>query len=217
VAARHKVAAPSFDEGLQLGLELPSEVTPAAELVRAPVVAEMPSHAPQPAVAVPAPIAVGELLEYDPRLISALPLPTTLVCRRQDGGGVLVVTTSRVAYEAARAAKVPAFVGGEIDALTISAENERGTPAMCARWCELKVANHGWRLSVEIAMAGVLPDPRAPKWRLRHVLWTLGLQLIAVGCGDEVPAELAAECSQKLTAAAEHGPPKAAAGFTKPY
>jgi hypothetical protein len=190
VAARHKIAAPSFHEGLQLGLELPSEVTSAVEPVRAPVVAEAPSHAPQAAVAAPPSVAVAELLEFDPRLIAALPLPTTLLCRRQGGDGLMVITTSRVAYEAARAAKVPAFVGGEIDALTISAENERGTPATCAHWCELKSANHGWRLSVDIAMSGVLPDPRAPKWRLRHVLWTLGLELLDVGCGDDIPAQL---------------------------
>lgn len=148
---------------------------------------------PAPAPTEPAPelpIAVRELLDFNPRYITGLPLATTLVCRRQDGGGGLVITTSRVAHEAARRAGVPVFVGSEIEAIVTAAENERGTPAACAQWCEQKALNPGWRLSVEAALGGVRVDGGPKTWPLRHVLWVLGLELVAVGCGDEVPGEI---------------------------
>lgn len=132
-------------------------------------------------------VAVTELLAFNPRFIPQLPLPTTLLCRRQDGGGLMVATTSRAAYEAARAAGVTVFAGGEFLAMVVAAENERGTPAELARWCKRKAAEPAWRLTQDAAMSGVEPDATAPQWLLGGVLWTLGAELLAVGVGDELP------------------------------
>jgi hypothetical protein len=141
------------------------------------------------------PIAVRELLGFDPRLIAGsdtepgLLAATTLVCRQANGAGEWVVTTSRAAYAAARARKVPAFVGREIEPLVLAAENERASWHVLAQWCTRKTADPAWRLEREVALGGLLEHAVLPPqgWTLERVLRAYGAELVAVGCGDEVP------------------------------
>lgn len=134
-----------------------------------------------------APLAVRELLGLDPRLIAGLPLATTLVCRQANGAAECVVTTSRAAYAAYRARGVPVFVGREVEPLALAAENDRASAHVLAQWHTRKTEDPAWRLDDEVALAG-LPNALPPQgWLLEQVLRAYGAELVAVGCGDEVP------------------------------
>ena len=144
------------------------------------------------------PLAVRELLGFPAALITTLPLPTTLVCRRRDGlgahGGLVLITTLRAAYQLARRAGVPALTGRELLALALGVEADRVTAAIAARWWAAKEADPTIaNLTPELTLGGVDPEPRAAGDHgavLEQVLHAAGLQLLSATAGDELPAEL---------------------------
>ena len=130
-------------------------------------------------------VAVCEILGFDPRLLADL-APTTLLCARAHGGGRLMVTTQRAAYAAAQAVQMPAFVGGELVAMTLAAEHERGSPVALEEWCRRKLAESSWRLTEEQALGPVFGDFAPRGWTFERVFRVYELQLLEVGVLDEV-------------------------------
>jgi hypothetical protein len=168
----------------QVELELTSELattlstlSPAQPSIATPVAAPVG----------PPPVSVLELLVLDPRLIPSLPLPTTLVCLREDDGNYAIVTTSRAAYEAARARRVPVFSGGEIESLVLAAEHDRGTPSTIIEWCARKAQEPTWRLTVRAALGPVFGSFQPQGWSLQKVLRAYWLELREVASGDDIP------------------------------
>lgn len=138
-------------------------------------------------------LAVSEVLTLRPALLSVMPLPSTVLCARDEdaGGGLVVLTTSRQAYEAARERRLPVFVGGEIGELALAAENDRAYPPQLAAWCARKLEDPGWRLNRAVAL-GAMPTAGLPlaEWTLEQVAGRVGLRVLWAGCGDELPVEL---------------------------
>jgi hypothetical protein len=173
-----------------LNLDAP-KANAAVDLDEAPVadvatVTEAPC-APVEAVSSPVAVAIGELLSFPRRLISALPSPTTLVCRRR-AGGVAVITTSRTAFEAYRAEHVATFTGIELAALSLAAEHDRGSPAAFEAWCARKADDSAWTLSAPDAIGAAVGRFEPIGWLLGEVLRRYGLELIDVGFDNEVPS-----------------------------
>jgi hypothetical protein len=130
----------------------------------------------------------AELLEFEPRHLSSLPLSTTLLVQRE-GGALAMVTTSRASYQAAHGCRCPVFAGGEVDPLCLAAENDRGTPSEFERWCRLKLKDTQFRLTANEVCRELGQRIEPKHWVLGDVLWAYGLQLVAVYC-DEVPRGL---------------------------
>lgn len=181
MSARTKLAVPSF-------IELP---LPAAEPVELSLAVPEPvadQQRPQAARG-PSP-RCDELSGFGARLLTDLPLATTLVCRRRLGNGQLVVTTSRAVYEAAKRNRVPVFAGSELWALVLAAEHERGSPVALEMWCAQKVADPAWRLTAEVALGEVCGTFLPRGWSLGMALRTFGAELVEVCLEDELPALL---------------------------
>lgn len=178
---RVRLTPPDYEPAL-LEQALQEPPTAATELSLA--VPAQPSAAPEPS------LAVRELQGFDPRLLPALPLATTLVCRPASGDGQLVVTTSKPAYEAAKAHGVPVFAGGELLALSLAAEHERASPAAMAEWCAHKAEDPAWRLTSEVAIGGAVGSFEPEYRTLGQTLRAYGLELIEVCVGDELPTLL---------------------------
>ncbi len=142
-------------------------------------------------------LAVREVLGLSLRLLPLLPLPSTILCVRVEGfdagGGLVVLTTSRLAYEAARARRHPVFVGGELAELALAAEHDRVYPPQLAAWCVRKLEDPAWRLSRAVAFGGMtMPSTGLPpgEWTLEQVTRKVGLRVLWAGCGDELPVEI---------------------------
>lgn len=140
-------------------------------------------------------LAVREASGLSLRLLPLLPLPSTILCARVEGfdagGGLVVLTTSRLAYEAARARRCPVFVGGELAELALAAEHDRVYPPQLAGWCVRKLEDPAWRLSRAVAFGG-MPSTGLPpsEWTLEQVTRKVGLRVLWAGCGDELPVDL---------------------------
>ncbi len=162
--------------------------------------AVVPEAAPAPAVLEQAPRTVLELRGeldrgvhevngYPLRLLAQLPVgcTATLVCRVFETGARVVLTTARAAYARARELGLPTFVGGELGLLALAAEHDRAGPAQVRTWLERKREVPTWKLDGHVAI-GDVHEALAPKgWNVERVLAVLGMDLIAVGAGDEVP------------------------------
>jgi hypothetical protein len=165
-----------------------------------PVAAEPPRSAPPAAPLLP--ISVQEVLGFDPRLLAALPLGSTLLCRLRGEARQFIVTTSAAVYAAVRAGSgMPLFFepllvasprgirpAGELEALVLAAEHDRACPQVLEQWCEHKRKDAGWRLTSAVALGG-LRDRLPPQgWALERVLRGYGAELVSVTVDDEVPA-----------------------------
>lgn len=130
-------------------------------------------------------VAMHEVLSFQARWLSALPLAFTLLVSTREGGRLLL-TTSKAASEAARLAQVPAFVGSEIGPLALAAEHDRASSSALAAWCAEKLKEPGFRLTPQVAVD--LPE-RGPEqgWTVERVLRAYGARLEAVCTGQEVP------------------------------
>ena len=130
-------------------------------------------------------VAMQEVLSFQQRWLSALPLAFTLLVSTREGGRLLL-TTSKPASEAARLAQVPAFLGSEFGPLALAAEHDRASPAALAAWCAEKLKEPGFRLTPQVAVD--LPE-RGPEqgWTVERVLRAYGARLEAVCTGQEVP------------------------------
>lgn len=124
---------------------------------------------------------LADVLGFDARLIGELPLPPIAVLTVEDFGSTVFdfrpLSSSRRRVET----KHPFFDLDEIEALIEGVENERcGTQGFC-RVLQKKVANHDWRLTREIALAGsdrLLKHPPKPRgWSLGQILDAIGAQL----------------------------------------
>lgn len=182
----------------RLKLAVPTPVSEPPPAVAAPIALSLvvPEPAPTaeeqqpPAAHGPSPQCV-EVLGFGARLLTELPLATTLVCRRRIGGGQLVVTTSRAVWEACKRARVPAFVGGELWVLTLAAEHERASPVVLEQWCTRKVDEPAWRLTVDVAVGPVFDSPiEARGWTVGQALRAFGVELVDVCLEDELPSLL---------------------------
>lgn len=159
-----------------VGFEEPSAAPAAVEPECAP--------AAEPVQAEPS-VAIRELLGFQQRWVTDLPLAATLLVSTHEGGRLLL-TSSRTAFAAAQAAQVPAFVGAEVAALALAAEHGRASPAALAAWCAEKLREPGFRLTPLVAVD--LPERRAEQgWTVKQVLRAFGAQLVAVSSGAEVP------------------------------
>lgn len=170
---------------LSAAVELPQLFDAEPELVANAAPAAEPEPTTQ-TVPVVVSQAVRELLEFPARLIAGLPLGTTLRCARSTGEPI-TVTTSRSAYEASRVAGLPTFSGSELAALALAAEHDRASPAVFERWCATKASDPAWKLSAEAAIGGAVGRFEPLGWPLGQVLRLFGLELRAVGVGDEIP------------------------------
>lgn len=125
-------------------------------------------------------LQLREVLGFTASLLTALPLATTLLCVRPHEGEHLVLATHSAAPAAGNGyERVPAFVGPELNALVVAAEQGRGTWATMADWCARKGRDPGWRLTRIEALGGV----RAAGWlgwTTGQVLRALGLELVEV-------------------------------------
>lgn len=122
----------------------------------------------------PLPIQLHEVLGFNARYLAALPLPATLLCSQAHGGERLALQTAASAPEVAGAL---AFVGPELAALILAAENERANAAVLAIWCARKAAEARWRLTQVEAIGGLGEKPAPRGWAVERVLWALGLRL----------------------------------------
>lgn len=179
IEARAKIAAPTFSDEHEPVEPVSVDLSRLKALTRAPLPPLQP-----PSLSV----AVDELLGFDPRYIPSLLAPTTLVCRREEDGGLLVITTSKVAYAAARVAALPVFMGSEIEPLTVAAEQDRGTPTTIEEWCRRKGEDPSWKLTLSAAMGAMCGEIKPLGWTLGRVLQRYWLDLVEVDAGDDLPA-----------------------------
>ncbi|NIR31708.1 MAG: hypothetical protein GWN84_20825 [Gammaproteobacteria bacterium] len=158
---------------------IPSEPSPVAPPVTPPAAAV-------------APPSVLELLDLPVRLLTKLPLTTTVLCRAEGVAAPIVLTTSKAAYRAARGQRWPVFVGGELVAMTLAAEHDRLFARDVVQWCERKAAAPEWRLGPEAAHGLGVAGRRlwARRWCLGPVLRAGGLEPVDVAAGDPAGLEL---------------------------
>ena len=130
-------------------------------------------------------LAMREVLKLPARLISDLPLATSLVCSQSSG--LFAITTSRIVFEHFRKLRWPTFMGLELKALAIAAEHERASPAALAEWCKRKLDDASWALDYRVSIGGVPGKFEAQGWLLADVLKQYGSQLFAVECKDDIP------------------------------
>jgi hypothetical protein len=179
---------------------LPAPPPPPAPPPGAPIAPKATAAASAPVVAIVPPLAelslpMREVLDFPLRFIAQLPLPTTLVCevvasgRLKLLGTLVVLTTAKEAYVAARAKRLPTFIGREMGWLALGVEHDRIGPSDFARWLERKVAESEWRIDGQVALGELgSTETLAPKnWPTGRVLHELGLRLVAVGTGSETP------------------------------
>jgi hypothetical protein len=156
-------------------------------------VAETPSPSPPRVASLPARVAVDEVLGFCPRLLSALPAASTLVCAcvaEPARVGIVVFTTARAVYEA-HARSWPVFTGTELAAMTLACEHERGSPLALVEWCRRKEhLGSTWRLTAAAALGPVVGRFEPRGWPIGRVLSRLGLVLTEVHVtenGDALP------------------------------
>jgi hypothetical protein len=152
----------------------------------------------------------GRLRVLEP-LTTHTQLAATLVCevvtsaRLKLLGQHVVFTTSKPAYVVAREKRWPAFVGREFALLALAVEHDRLEPRRFAEWLERKAGDASMRIDGAMAMGDLGAEEVeriTPKgWAVERVLAELGLRLLAVGTGAELPGPLAV--AQEKPAAAE--------------
>lgn len=146
-----------------------------------------PPSAPQPQASAEAlpdwVIRYEDVLDLPAHLLGHQPLATTLRC--QVFGVDFVVTTSRKAYEQARADRIAAFTGAELDALAYAAAEERAWPATLYGWVERKRREPSWRLTKTEACGDYHPPrhmaSKHANWTIGRVFARLGVSLLGVG------------------------------------
>ena len=106
--------------------------------------------------------------------VEALPKLSPWVLHLRFDGVAFVLTTSRAAYEQARAANVPAFVGGELLVMAFAAQNDRYWPLQLRESIKRKQHNPAWRLTRSYAVGAV--------FGLDALKWTLGEMLERLEC-----------------------------------
>lgn len=138
-------------------------------------------------------------------LLSGMPDALSLVLRRRQSGQLAIITTARAVYAAARDRGLPVFVGTEVEWMALAAEHDRAWPLQFESWCARKAESPGWKLEYPAAMGGVRDDAPPLGWSTLRVLNRLGLELLSVSLGTDMPPELGG-------AVASQGPGIAAAG-----
>jgi len=180
-----------------LGAVLTAGVSPQALCVAVNEVGSPEWDAMQPRIAerrareleVPeVPIALREVLGFEARLLLELPAATTLVCRTTRTEQTVVVTNARAVYAAARARDLPAIVGGEWAALVRSTEQDRVWPADVEQLIERKLKQPDVR--IRFFDRDLIGTVEPEHWTTARVLRRVGLELLDVGVGDEIPAAL---------------------------
>lgn len=168
-------------DGTGLGVEL-ARSSLGGEVPPPP--AAPPGLAPAPAgprdVDVPAAAgAVLEVLGFPFRTLLALPLPSALVCRVRRSGLRLGLRTSGAAPSPPDGA---AFVGPELLALALAAEQGRAPSATVEGWCARKQSQPGWRLTTQESLAGLANAATVAElgWSTEQVLSASGLELVEV-------------------------------------
>jgi hypothetical protein len=135
----------------------------------------------------PADPSIGHVLGFCPRLLSELPEPTTLTCRRRNGEWVIVTTSADVYAEARSTLDAAVFTGRELAAMALAAEHERGTPAALAEWSVRNRDDPSWRLNADCAIGAVVGRFDALGWNVGQVFARLGLELVGVVVGNASP------------------------------
>lgn len=121
-------------------------------------------------------LAVREVLGFRAEYLLQLPLPSALLLSHE--GGRLVVATHKAALALTGIDRSLAFVGPELVALIAAAEADRASPATLADWCERKVADSSWRLTVFGALVGLPSRKHVSRgWTVAQVIAPFGLSL----------------------------------------
>ena len=159
--------------------------------------AQPPAQPPQPPAEQQAPaqaadqsLAVREVLSFPLRLIPGLPAPSTLVCTSlSDSGGwrgsYIVFTTSGEVRQRCDELALPCFIGTELQVLAVGAEQDRVWPPDIKRWCQRKLDEPVFDVTVGEVFAGVKEKIRPQGWTVAQVLERIGLRLLKVGVGPD--------------------------------
>lgn len=133
-------------------------------------------------------LGIREVLGFEQRLLSSLPLAFSLLVSTHEGGRLLL-TTSKTALEAARLAQAPVFVGSELSPMAMAAEHDRAAPSALAAWCAEKLREPGFRVTPQIALAEIDRSQHQPEigWTVGQVLRAYRAELVQVATGSEVP------------------------------
>lgn len=138
-------------------------------------------------------IVAREFLELPVRLLVALPLSTTALCRAEGVEVPIVITTAQKAYVAARKRRWPVFLGSELAAIALAAEHGRLVPVDLVRWCDRKAEDPGWKLTEAAAhgLGEVVGRSLASRgWKFGSVLRAASVEVLDVIAGAEEGAEL---------------------------
>ena len=144
------------------------------------------SKAPSLLPAARLPVGMREVLGFVASRLVELPSATTLVCFTVATDRTIVVTTSWPAFVAARARGVPRMVGSEWVAFVRSVEQDRVWPADVDRLIQGKLQYAEHRFFDRDLIGTVEPE----HWTIERVLRRVGLELLDVRVGDELPAGL---------------------------
>jgi hypothetical protein len=123
---------------------------------------------------------VRELLAFPVALFPKLGKPATSLHAVTASGRAFVVTSSRAEYARARERRVPVFVGGELLAFAGAARNDRMSSADFERFVERKSAAGDWRLTDEIAFAGMWGAREELKDSIERCFERIGATLLRV-------------------------------------
>lgn len=135
--------------------------------------------------------AIQEANVFPARWVFALPEPTTLLCTGVSAApGTVLFGSARVALARARRKGVPAFDAEEWSHLVGAVENSRGTLGHHLRWYRAKLASPGWRLTRAEAIGEVAEALLELGWSVGRVLRVIGVELIEVCVGHDVPEGL---------------------------
>lgn len=127
------------------------------------------------------PVTGADVLALAVRWFAGLPLRTSLTCRVRDSGVVFTVTSSQAAGKAHRARKAPVFGCAELGALAAGVTNERALPRDLTQWCDWKVVQPYWALTVDDVLDGIVRRvPADPALTIGVVLRVWGVELVRV-------------------------------------
>lgn len=120
--------------------------------------------------------AVREVLGLEVALLPKLASCTLML--RCANGAAFVITTSRSAFARAKSSGVPVFVGGELIALAMGAQNDRVFPCHVEAFVARKTRNPGWRLTNGEAIGISNAEPLT--WTFAELCERIGVALEGV-------------------------------------
>lgn len=114
----------------------------------------------------------------------ALPAPVTLLCEacvRAGTAAVVVVTTSKADYAAARSRRLVTLHGAEWEALALAAVTGRVTAVAFEHWLATKQVDPSWELTLAVTLGCYVRQvPDAPALSVEEVLRACGARLMNV-------------------------------------